>query len=279
MTDVAWLETDDGRLAYRDTGAGDPLVLLHGGFLDQHMWHAQLPILAEHCRVIAPDARGHGASDNATRPFRHADDLAALLAHLGVGPAVLAGVSMGGSIAVDTALEHPDLVRALVVSGAGTSQPRFRDPWTLDVLGRWSAALAAGDLDASVDAFVSLGVGPHRVPEDVDPDVIRHTRRMARRTMSKHTKGERDWQLPVTDTWTRAAGIAVPVLTINGDLDSPDHLAMAEQLARTVADGRTVTVRGAAHYPNMERPAAFNAALAEFLRELPHSGGQLSTSD
>jgi pimeloyl-ACP methyl ester carboxylesterase len=276
MTDVAWLETDDGRLAYCDTGSGDPLVLLHGGFLDHHMWHAQIPLLAGHCRVIAPDARGHGASANATRPFRHTDDLAALLRHLGTGPAVLAGVSMGGSIAVDTALEHPDLVRALVVSGAGTSQPRFRDPWTIDVQGRWAAAMAAGDLDASVEAFVSLGAGPRRAPEDVAPDVLRHTRRMARHTMSKHTKGERDWQLPVADTWTRAAGITVPLLAINGDLDSPDHIQMAEQLARMVPGGRATTVHGAAHYPNMERPAEFNDALAGFLRELAHSGGALS---
>jgi len=61
---------------------------------------------------------------------------------------VLVGLSMGGGTAVDTALEHPELVRALVVSGVGTSQPRFTDPWTLDVLTRWQAVLAASDAEA-----------------------------------------------------------------------------------------------------------------------------------
>ena len=131
----AWLSTGDGRLGYRATGTGPPLVLLHGGFLDHHMWDDQISDLASRYRVIAPDARGHGVSANATRPFRPTDDLAALLRHLGTGPAVLAGVSMGAGTAVDTALEHPGLVRALIISGAGTSEPEFTDPWMRDVLG------------------------------------------------------------------------------------------------------------------------------------------------
>jgi pimeloyl-ACP methyl ester carboxylesterase len=276
MSVMSWLETEDGRLAYRDTGSGDPLVLLHGGFLDHRMWQPQLSAFASHCRVIALDARGHGGSDNATRPFRSTDDVAALLRHLDLGPTVLVGLSMGGGTAVDAALEHPDLVRALVVSGVGTSQPRFTDPWTLDVLNRWRTALAAGDADAWLDAFERFGVGPHRAPGDVDPDVLLQTRRMARHTIAKHTAGEPDHLVPVADTWTRAASITVPVLAINGDLDSPDHIAMAELLARTVSDGRTATVPGTAHYPNLERPAAFNEILAGFLRTLPHGGGHLA---
>jgi pimeloyl-ACP methyl ester carboxylesterase len=104
IADVAWLDTEDGRLAYHDTGTAHPLVLLHGGLLDHRMWDDQIPVLAPLYRVIAPDTRGHGASANASRPFRHADDLAALLRHLDTGPAILARVSVGAGIAVDTAL-------------------------------------------------------------------------------------------------------------------------------------------------------------------------------
>lgn len=205
----------------------------------------------------------------AGRPFRAAEDLAALLRHLDTGPAVLAGVSMGASIAVDTALEHPHLVRALVVTGAGTSEPEFTDPWTLQVLGRQIAAMSAGDLDGAIDAFALFAAGPHRVLDDVNPEVVRRIRQMARRTMSKHASGEPDWRIPVPDTWKRAAAITVPVLAINGDLDSPDHIGMAGRLARTVARGRATTVTGTAHYPNMERPGAFCQALTDFLHTLP----------
>lgn len=257
MEDLFWL----------DTGAGDPLVLLHGGFVDHRMWAGQIPAFAPRHRVIAPDARGHGRSAVATGPFRHADDVAALLRRLGTGPAVLVGVSMGAATAVDLALEHPGLVRALVVCGAGTSEPTFTDPWTTRALAAWMGAMAAGDRAASVDGFLRFAAGPHRALGEVDPEVVGLLRRMATETMAKHAVGEPDWQVPVPDTWRRAAGIGVPVLAVTGALDSPDHIGMARRLAGLVRDGRVVTVEGAAHYPNLECPEVFNKLVAGFLAD------------
>ncbi|UFR07238.1 alpha/beta hydrolase [Streptomyces sp. Go40/10] len=264
--------TSDGSLAYRDTGKGQPLVLLHAGFFDHSMWDDQTRAFAPHYRVIAPDARGHGASSNATRPFRPADDLAALLRRLDAGPAVLAGVSMGGGTAVDVALEHPELVRAVVVSGVGTSEPYFEDPWTLEVLGKQNGALAAGDIEGWLDGHVRFAAGPHRSLGDVDADVVNRLRAMASRTISKHAAGEPDYRVPVLQTWRRAASIDVPVLAICGALDVSDHKAMAERLVDAVPDGRAVFVENTAHFPNMERPTEFNALLAAFLEALPHRG-------
>jgi pimeloyl-ACP methyl ester carboxylesterase len=264
--DATWFPTDDGRLRYRDTGGTGPaVVLLHAGFLDQHQWDDQLPALAGRYRVITLDARGHGESDNATRPFRHTDDLAALLRHLGAGPAVLVGVSMGAAVAVDTALEHPGLVRALVVTGAGTSEPEFTDPWTLALLSRQLTAMAAGDLDGAADAATAFAAGPGRTLDEVAPDVVRRLRAMARHTMAKHHQGEPDWQRPVTGTWRRAAGLTVPVLAVSGALDAADHIAMAERLASLAPGGRAVRIDGAAHFPTLERPAEYNRVLTGFL--------------
>ncbi|MEU2872167.1 alpha/beta hydrolase [Streptomyces olivoreticuli] len=258
MNDLFWL----------DAGVGQPLVLLHGGFLDHRMWDDQIPVLATRHRVIVPDARGHGRSANATEPFRHTDDLAALLRHLGIGPAVLIGVSMGGSIAVDTALEHPELVSAVVVSGAGTSEPNFTDPWTTRTWAAWQTAMAAGDLDAAVEAFTLFAAGPDRTLDDLAPQVVGRLREMTRGTLSKHTADEPDLRIPVRDTWNRVAEIDVPVLAINGAIDSLDHIGMAERLTRTVASGGAISIDGTAHFPNMERPEAFNKALEDFLRTL-----------
>ncbi|WP_320776302.1 alpha/beta hydrolase [Streptomyces sp. CRN 30] len=259
----------DGPLAYRDTGEGPPLVLLHSGFVDHRAWDAQIPVFARDHRVIAPDARGHGRSANASKPFRPTDDLAALLRHLDVGPAVLVGVSMGAGTAVDTALEHPDLVRALVVSGAGTHEPEYSHPWTLELNARWARAMAAGDVEGWLDAFALAVSGPHRALDDVDPDIVRKVREMAWGTISKHTAGETDWTVPVTDTWARAAGITVPVLAVNGALDAADLIGNAERLVATVAgESRTVTLPDTGHYPHMERPEAFNAVLLEWLASL-----------
>ncbi|MEW9517315.1 alpha/beta fold hydrolase [Streptomyces tubercidicus] len=269
MTDaleVHTFETHDGRLAYRDAGSGRPLVLLHGGFVDGGMWDDQLPYFARDHRVIVPDARGHGASANATLPFRQTDDLAALLRHLDTGPAVLVGVSMGGAMAVDTALEHPGLVRALVVCGAGTSEPEFHHPWVREIQAAQARALAAGDIEGWIDAFLMYVAGPHRTLDAVDPQVVGRIRDMARRTLAKHTADEPDRHVPVADTWARAAKITVPVLAVNGTLDMDDCIGMGERLVRTVAHGRTATIDGTAHYPNMERPDVFNRMVEEALR-------------
>ncbi|WP_432030949.1 alpha/beta fold hydrolase [Streptomyces sp. 1222.5] len=268
-TPVRSLRTADGCLAYREAGSGTPLVLLHGGFTDHRMWEEQLRAFAPSHRVIAWDARGHGASDNATAPFRQVDDLAALLRGLDAAPAVLVGLCMGGGIAVDCALEYPELVRAVVVSGVGTSEPVFEDPWVLEVAGAQQAALAAGDLAGWADAYVRWAAGPHRGVADVDPEVVRLLRETGLGTLSKHAPGEPDHHVPVTRTWERLPGIEVPLIAVNGALDSADHLAMAARLTELVPGARTVTVPDAAHYPNMENPERFNAELAAFLEELP----------
>ncbi|MFD0339779.1 alpha/beta fold hydrolase [Streptomyces sp. NPDC127117] len=264
-SELNFIETGDGRLVHRDTGEGPPLVLLHGGFLDHGMWDDQVPELARNHRVIVPDARGHGGSANATRPFRHTDDVAALLHRLDAGPAILVGLSMGAATAVDTALEHPDLVRALVVSGAGTSEPAFDDPWSRRVLAAQARALEEGDIQGWLDAFMLFAAGPHRTLDDVDGAVVRRVREMAARTLSKHRGDEPDLRVPVPDTWARAAGIEIPVLAVNGGIDGADQLAMARRLVRTVADGREAIVEGAAHYPNMEKPDVFGEILGDFL--------------
>ena len=255
-------------LFWLDTGTGRPLVLLHGGFVDHRMWDGQIPHFAARYRVIAPDARGHGRSANATGPYRRADDLAALLRHLDAGPAILVGISMGASIAVETALEHPELVDAVVVGGAATGEPYFADPWTTRSMATWHASMAAGDLEGSIEGFMAFAAGPHRTLDDLAPDVVRRLRDMARTTMSKHTAGEPDHLVPVRETWERLGKIDVPLLAINGSADSPDHIGMAERIARTVRGGRIATIDGTAHYPNMERPDLYNAILGDFLRAL-----------
>ncbi|MFE0177952.1 alpha/beta fold hydrolase [Streptomyces sp. NPDC059002] len=268
-SDLSTFEFDGGSLVYRDTGEGRPLVLLHGGFLDHRMWRDQIPFLVRDHRVIAPDARGHGGSSVARAAFRHTDDLAALLRHLGTGPAILVGLSMGGATAVDTALEHPDLVSALVVSGAGTSEPDFRDPWVKGIQAELTRAFTEGDADGYVEAFTQYAPGPRRALDEVDQDVVRLLREMTANTVAKHTGAVPAELLPVADTWARAAQLTLPAFAINGGVDSADCIGMAERLVHSIPGGRAVTVDGVAHYPNMERPGTFNEILGGFLRTLP----------
>ncbi|KUL22638.1 alpha/beta fold hydrolase [Streptomyces regalis] len=267
-SELSTFASTDGDLGYLDTGSGDLVVLLHSGYVDHRVWHNQIPALAAEHRVIAPDVRGHGSSANATRPFRWADDLAGLLRHLDAGPAVLVGLSMGGLIATNTVLEYPELVRAVVTCGAATGEFQYTDPWTREIQAGMARTLAEGDLEGWLGFFVQVVPGPYRTIDDVDQDILRLVRELACGTLAKHTPGEKDWLVPVTDTFARASEIAVPLLTLNGGLEPADMLAAAERLAATVRDGRAEVVSGVGHYPNLEKPEVFNRILAEFLHTL-----------
>ncbi|EDY55631.1 conserved hypothetical protein [Streptomyces sviceus ATCC 29083] len=96
--------------------------------------------------------------------------------------------------------------------------------------------------------------GPFRSAEDLDPRILDRLREMALHTIAKHTPGERNWHVPMTDTWARVPEIDVPVLTVNGTLDSPDLLADAERFANTACNGRSVLVAGTSHFPILEKP-------------------------
>jgi pimeloyl-ACP methyl ester carboxylesterase len=266
--DLRFFPSADGDLAYLDTGSGDPVVLLHCGFVDHRFWAAQIPALAAGYRVIVPDVRGHGWSANATQPFRWADDLAGLLRHLGTGPAVLVGVSMGGVIATDTLLDHPDLVRAAVVGGSATGDWQYTDDWHRGIQAEYARTMAAGDIEGWLDAFLRVAPGEHRAADDLDPAIPRRLREMALHTISKHTPDEKDWLVHSTDNWSRVAGIRVPVHTVNGSLEPADLLAAAERLSAATPGGRSVTIDGTGHYPNLEKPEEYNRILLDLLRSL-----------
>ncbi|KAA9145844.1 alpha/beta fold hydrolase [Microbacterium lushaniae] len=275
LSDLNHLDLDDQEITYAEASGAlsdaTPLVFLHGGAVDHRMWNPQLDAFPER-RVITPDARGHGGSSDADVPYRLADDVVDLLDALGIEQAVLAGLSMGGGTAVDVALEYPDRVAALVVSGTGTSEPAYDDPWCLSTLQRWRSAEQQGDLEGWIDGFMAFTTGPERTRDELDREVWDLVETMARETLAHHLRLDGNGvplppvsPTPVADTWDRLPAIRVPVLALCGAQDGKDHQRMGRRLASSVQQGEFVTTPGA-HYPNLEDPAAFTAAMRGFLR-------------
>ncbi|HUI89605.1 MAG TPA: alpha/beta hydrolase [Anaerolineales bacterium] len=117
---------------YEVYGKGQPLLLLHGGFGTISMFDAILPTLAENRQAIGVEWQGHGHTADIDRPFSFeqlADDVAALINHLKLENADLLGYSLGGGVALQTAIRHPDLIRRLVV----VSAPCKSDGWYAEV--------------------------------------------------------------------------------------------------------------------------------------------------
>ena len=109
-------------LYYEEHGSGSPLVLLHGGIGAGEMFGAILPALGADRRVITVDLQGHGGTADVDRPLRPetmADDVAALIEHLGLAEADVMGYSLGGLVALRTAIQHPQRVRRLVLVSIG----------------------------------------------------------------------------------------------------------------------------------------------------------------
>lgn len=129
-------------LYYEIHGTGEPLVLLHGGLMTIPELAPLLQPLASNRQVIAVELQGHGRSPDTDRPLRMesmADDVAALMAHLGVGAADVVGYSLGGDVALRTAILHPDRVRRLVL----LSTPFARSGWYPEVLEGMSQVTSA----------------------------------------------------------------------------------------------------------------------------------------
>lgn len=108
--EVGFVEVKGTQLYYETLGQGHPLVLIHGGYMDRRMWDDQFPVFAERYRVIRYDVRGFGKSALPQVPYADRQDLGDLLKYLGVEKTHLLGLSLGGIIAIDFPLEHPDMI-------------------------------------------------------------------------------------------------------------------------------------------------------------------------
>src|SRR3712207_3337186 len=128
-----YAEVSDLNMYYEIRGSGEPLILLHGGVGAIEMFGEVLPLLAEGRRVIAVDLQAHGRTADIDRPMTFeamAEDVAALIEHLGLGEADVMGYSLGGGVALRTAIQHPEVLRKLVL----VSTPFKRDGWYPEVL-------------------------------------------------------------------------------------------------------------------------------------------------
>jgi len=260
------VEVDGARLWYEATGRGYPLVLLHAGIADARMWDDQVATFAERYTVVRYDARGFGRSDPPVGPFSPRADLAGLLAALGIPRAHLVGCSMGGTVALDTTLERPDLVSALVVCGSTPSgYPRDET-----LVKGWEAvdeAFEAGDVAHAVELELRMWVdGPNRGPDAVAPAVREKVRDMDAALFAMPDTGEPQKLDP--PAMERLGDIRVPTLVLVGDQDQPSTVAAAELLAERIPNARQAVIRDTAHLPNMERAAAFNRLVLDFLAKV-----------
>ena len=252
-------------LYYEVTGRGVPIVLVHGLALDARMWDEQVDALRDIATVVRYDVRGFGRSprlDNET-PYTNVADLCALLDQVGIDKAMLVGLSMGGGIALEAAVEAPVRVRALALLDP------YLDgvPWDEESVRGMRAigeGLRAGGLAAAKDAWLAH---PFFAAAGRRPDVVRRLRRMVD-DYSGVQWTDHDPHGPHPDTRAMLHTIAVPTTVIVGELDVPCFHEMADVLVGEIAGARRVVVPDAGHMVNMEAPGPVNDALRALIGSL-----------
>ena len=248
---------------YEVAGSGEPtIVLIHGGMLDCRMWDEQFEQLAQTHRVLRYDASAHGNSTLPPDAYWDYADLRELLNTLKIDRAVLVGLSLGGKIAIDLALENPERVEAIVAVSSGLSGYRFESDFYLEYRDVMIQAWRAGEFDAVVEAFQrSWTDGPHRTPEDVDPEVREKVRMMARNGIEHAMEGRRI-DPPAID---RLDELELPMLMVVGELDLPGIHEIADNVVAANPNAEVVVVPDVAHMVNMEKPDEFNRLLLDYL--------------
>jgi 3-oxoadipate enol-lactonase len=258
------LQLHDIRLYYEIAGQGDPVVFIHGLGSSARDWEYQVPFFAPRYRVVVFDVRGHGRSDKPPGPYSvplFAQDAAALIRALEAAPAHVVGISMGGMIALQLAVDEPALVRSLVVVNSGPELVvrTFRE--RLMILQRFLIVRLLGM--RKMGEVLSQRLFPR-------PDQAPLRQMFVERWAENDPRAYREAMRALVG-WSvadRLGDIRCPTLVIASDQDYTPVSAKEAYVAR-MPNARLVVIPDAHHAVTVERPEEFNQVLLDFLMQQP----------
>lgn len=247
-------------LSYRDEGSGQPLLLVHAFPLNSTMWEPQIADFSPRMRVIAPDLPGFGQSElgqNAPTLDYYADTLVALLEHLEIERAAVAGLSMGGYITLALLRRYPNWISALIL--ADTKATPDSEEAKAKRAENARIALAQGQ-DAIADIML---------PTLLSPDVTEALQKQVREIIGMNSREGIAAALHAMairpDSSSLLQDIVVPTAVIVGEHDTLTPPEAARAMSMQIRNSEFTIIPQAGHLTNMEQAAAFNAALAGVL--------------
>ncbi|ANZ39260.1 hydrolase [Lentzea guizhouensis] len=252
-------------IGYDDEGTSDHvLVLVHGHPFDRTMWRPQVEhFSARGWRVITADLRGYGETTvvpGVTPLSTFARDVVGLLDHLGVDRFVLGGLSMGGQIVLEVQRLFGDRVRGLLLADTFA---QAETPEGKVVRNEMADRLLREGMSGYADEVLTKMVAPHNV--EALPEVAAHVSGMMHNAPPEGAAAALRGRAERPDYTDLLGTIEVPTLVVVGSDDEFTPVRDAEYMHERVPGSTLVVVHGAAHMPNLERPAAFNKALDDLL--------------
>ncbi len=253
-------------MSYEDSCDRVPVLWIHGYPLSNLLWDFQIDGLADVCRLLTPDLRGHGGSEATEPPYSvgtFADDCADLLDHLGVtGPVVVAGLSMGGYIAFEFYRRYPERVAGMIL--AATRAGADSDEGKINRDKAAGVAIAEG-VEVVVDGMLPKLLAPDNLVEQ--EDMVEFVREMMLATAEDGMVGALTAMRDRPDSTPLLAKIDVPVLIVHGEEDQLIPVSEAQSMQDAIPGSELVIVPAAGHLPNLEQPEVFNDAVRGYLEQ------------
>jgi pimeloyl-ACP methyl ester carboxylesterase len=248
------------RVSYEDVGDGPALLMVHAFPLGGAMWRSQVEALRGQHRLIVPDLRGFGGSDAPPGPYtvdEQADDLAALLDHVGVAQATICGLSMGGYIAMAFMRRHAARARALILADTKAGADSEEGKAGREANARLAEAEGAAAIaDKMIPGLLAPGAGQE----------LRDTlRSMILANRPEGIAGALRGMAMRPDSTESLRAVAVPALVIVGAEDGLTPPSEASALAMAIAGSKIVVLPGVGHISNLEAPGEFTLAMRSFL--------------
>jgi pimeloyl-ACP methyl ester carboxylesterase len=251
---MASLDRNGVKIYYEIHGGGPAILLTHGYSSTSAMWRGQVDVLAKDHTLILWDMRGHGDSDYPEDQSQYSEehtvaDMAALLDVVGAKDAVIGGLSLGGYMSLAFHLRHPDRTKALLIidTGPGFKKDEPRNDWNTNAE-RTAKKYAEEGLGLLESATAERRTARHRNARGLE---------LAARGMLAQRDARVISSLPE---------IKVPSLVVVGSEDKP-FLVAADYMANKIPNAENIVIDGAGHAANIDRPKAFNAAIADFLKK------------
>jgi 3-oxoadipate enol-lactonase len=255
---VSTVEVNGARLWYDEAGNGAAVLLVHGGLGDSGLWEPVVPLLAERFRTIRTDLRFFGRSTGPAVPWSWQDDLVGVLDALEVERAALVGLSLGGRIALDVALAHPERLWAVVGVAPGLAG-HDGAPYTEEQGERYDAAEAEGDLDAAMDVDFEVWA-----PLGSDDGI----RQLWRATPDANPlpDGVEPLSPAGAPAKERLGELAVPTLVVTAKHDPPGFREIGPLVAGAAPEARHIEL-DSDHYVTLREPELVAGTLLDFLSE------------
>ena len=271
--DVKQVSVNGAQFAYIEAGQGDPVVLVHGGLQDYRFWNAHLPVFAKSYRTIAYSRQNHfpnvtsgdGLPDAAADV--HGEDLAAILAGLGVKRAHIVAHSAGAHAALFFAFNHPEMVQTLIINEPPATGLLAGTPGGAEVLKEWNVRFAStreafrkGEIDAGLRLFAEAVGGPGTYDRRPESD----RKMMSDNALSSVADVIATRPRPVF-TCDMAKRILAPTLVTNGERTPEFFQRIVDELERCLPQRTRVKIPGSSHTVPGEAPNAYDEVVLAFI--------------